>query len=160
MKILTDQTTPVTQAWQVKSSQSTPTQSFGEVLAQQVAGMQATAQAAQTAPSAGVAGLAQAAALQAVTPTEQTSSTDQVMNTVDSMLGQWENYADQLAAGGSNNLRQAYGTLESIQTGVQKLKSDNPGLTEQNTQLSSLVNELDVLATTEKIKFNRGDYYQ
>ncbi|GAB6038281.1 hypothetical protein JCM15519_28400 [Fundidesulfovibrio butyratiphilus] len=162
MKILPDQTTPVTQVTQtrqVASSQSASTQNFAEILAQEVSSSQATSQTTQSAPSAGVAGLAQAMAVQAATSVSETSSTDQaVMDTVDNMLGQWENYAGQLAAGGQTNLRQAYGTLESIQSGVEKLKSDNPDLAEQNTQLSSLVNELDVLATTEKIKFNRGDY--
>jgi hypothetical protein len=81
------------------------------------------------------------------------------MENVDSLLTEWENYADQLASGSQEGgLRQAYGVLEHIESGVQKLKQDWPGMAQDNPGMGSLVNELEVMAVTEKIKFNRGDY--
>ena len=41
---------------------------------------------------------------------------------------------------------------------VSLLKDEHPGLDGHSPQLSSLVNELEVMTVTEKIKFNRGDY--
>lgn len=158
MKIQPDQLTSVQQTGQVQPAWSSPSQDFGEILAKQVGGSQSTD--STTAPSLeGVASLSQLMAAASTQSTQATSNTDKaVMDNVDNLLNQWENYAGQLASGSSGNLRQAYGTLENIQTGVDKLKDEYPDLSEQNPQLSSLVNELDVMTTTEKVKFNRGDY--
>lgn len=80
-----------------------------------------------------------------------------VMKNMNSLLAKWEDYADQLASvAGKDSLKQAYGVLENIETGVQQLKDDLPS--DANAGLGSLVNELEVMTMTEKIKFNRGDY--
>lgn len=161
MIIQPDPISPVQQTGQVQqTTRSAPSQNFGEVLAKEVDSVQA-AQTAAAAPSiGGVAGLTQALAAQAATGVrEPTTGERAVMDNVDNLLNQWEKYADQLASSQtSGSLRQAYGMLENIQSGVQKLKDENPGLAGQSPQLSSLVNELEVLTVTEQIKFNRGDY--
>jgi hypothetical protein len=159
MKIQTDQITPVQQTGTVQKAKNAASTSFGDILAQEVGASQPASQAASLPPLGAVAGLAQAMATQAVTKTTDVSSERQtVMDNVDTVLNQWEKYSGQLAGGSATQLRQAYGTLETIQAGVQKIKDDHPGLDAHSPQLSSLVNELDVMATTEKIKFNRGDY--
>lgn len=164
MKILTDQITPVQQTGKVQTANTTPGSSFGEILAREVSGTQASGTAAGTSPLlSGAAGLAQAVAaqtaIQSTSATSAVSDGQAVMDNVSSLLNQWEKYAGQLADGGSGQLRQAYGTLENIQSGVQKLKEEHPGLDGQSPQLSSMVNELEVMAATEQIKFNRGDYH-
>ena len=74
------------------------------------------------------------------------------------MLNQWDNYAQSLGdASESGGLRQAYGMLEGIAGEVRGLKEDAATL-ESHPGLKSLVDELDVLATVEQFKFNRGDY--
>ncbi len=160
MKIQTDQLSPLQQVGQVnKTAQASPTQAFSEVLAKEVDAGMAAAKATTTPPIGGMAGLAQAMATQAAQAVTQPTNTERaVMDNVDTLLNQWENYAGQLASGNSGQLRQAYGTLETIQSGVQKLKDENPGLAGSSPQISSLVNELEVMTVTEKIKFNRGDY--
>jgi hypothetical protein len=156
MKIQPDQITTVQQTGQVQSARSSPSQDFGAMLAKEVGSVQSTASAP---PPGGVASLSQMVAAAAAQPVQGSSDTEKaVMDNVDNLLNQWEKYADQLASGSSGNLRQAYGTLENIQTGVQKLKDEYPDLSGQSPQLSSLVNELDVMTTTEQVKFNRGDY--
>jgi len=173
MKIQTDQITPVQQTGTVQKATGTPGVSFGEILAREVSGSETSATAANgvTPLLSGAAGLAQAVAAQAAvqgtsataaasatSATEAASDRQAVMDNVNSLLSQWEKYAGQLADGGSGQLRQAYGTLENIQTGVKRLKDEHPGLDGQSPQLSSMVNELEVMAATEQIKFNRGDY--
>jgi hypothetical protein len=160
MKIQTDQITPTQDTGKVQKAQSVPASNFGAILAKEVDGSQSTATTASLPPLQGVTDLAQAVAAQATSATAGVSSEGQaVMDNVDSILNQWEKYSGQLAQGGTTQLRQAYGTLENIQAGVKKLKDEYPDLDGQSPQLSSLVNELDVMTTTEQIKFNRGDYH-
>ncbi len=74
-------------------------------------------------------------------------------------LDLWESYAQILRVPeDGESLRDAYALLEGIETQVSTLKKDNKLSLEQNPDLASLVNELEVMSTTEKIKFNRGDY--
>ena len=61
-------------------------------------------------------------------------------------------------AGKNGSLRQAYALLQGIDGQVASLKENTAGLRGQNPGLDTLVNNLEVLATTEKFKFNRGDY--
>ncbi|MBQ7457362.1 MAG: hypothetical protein IJS54_07145 [Desulfovibrio sp.] len=58
----------------------------------------------------------------------------------------------------ANSLREAYAILENIGTQVARLKHSMRSLPTNDSGLSSLINELDVMATTERVKFNRGDY--
>lgn len=161
MKIQTDQIAPVQQTGRVQTARQATATDFGELLAKEVGQAQQAAPAAAAAPPpplAGVAGLAQAMAVQAPGKVADISSERRaVMDNVDGILNQWEKYSGQLS-GGSTQLRQAYGTLDNIHSGVKKLKDEHPGLDGHSPQLSSLVNELEVMAVTEKIKFNRGDY--
>lgn len=74
-------------------------------------------------------------------------------------LDMWDSYVNALGAseqGGS--LRDAYALLQGIDGQVSSLKASTAGVRGQNAGLDSLVNELDVMTTTEKFKFNRGDY--
>lgn len=60
------------------------------------------------------------------------------------------------SAGGSTTLRDAWGLLEGIDTQVAQIRTDSEGV--RNAELESLLNTLEVMTTTEKFKFNRGDY--
>ncbi len=73
-------------------------------------------------------------------------------------MDKWESYVNTLRNPREGNLRDAYQTLEDVASHVQTLKQQSEPLLEQNKDLASIVNELDVLTTTEKFKFNRGDY--
>jgi len=56
------------------------------------------------------------------------------------------------------NLKAIYPLLEGLQQQVDTLKQGAASLGGKHAGLSSLINELEVLTTTEKFKFNRGDY--
>lgn len=82
------------------------------------------------------------------------------MDTLDNLLSRWENYAHQLAAD-PQGLRNANGILEDISTEIGALKANWP---QESTpqplvpELRGMLDELEVMAVTERIKFNRGDY--
>lgn len=81
-----------------------------------------------------------------------------VMDRLDGMLNQWDMYARQLGDAAGADLKGAYRTLEGLSGDIRSLKADNPDLTSQYPQLSSVVNELEVMTVTERFKINRGDY--
>ncbi len=88
-----------------------------------------------------------------------TTSTGQALEQAAGALDMWESYAQKLRMPDSDgNLRDAYALLEGIESQVSTLKTENSAVLEQNPELASLVNELEIMSTTEKFKFNRGDY--
>jgi hypothetical protein len=164
MKIQTDQLTALQQTTEQSKGTRDSSDAFAALLAQKVG----SGQADQTTQTTGLAApplssltgvdLSGLQATDATTASSGITEEEQsVMENMDTLLAQWQNYADQLAAGsGGDSLKQAYGVLENIETGVKQLKDDLPSTT--SAGLGSLVNELEVMTVTEKIKFNRGDY--
>ncbi|EFI33348.1 conserved hypothetical protein [Desulfonatronospira thiodismutans ASO3-1] len=78
------------------------------------------------------------------------------MNQMDDLLSKWENYAAEMNSPESS-LKEIYGHLEHILEGVREMK-DSKSFEDQRPELRSLVEELEVLATAEVVKINRGDY--
>ena len=94
---------------------------------------------------------------------DETNPTEDVLqdafNQASGTLDMWDSYVSTLGNAGKNgSLRQAYALLQGIDGQVASLKENTAGLRGQNAGLDTLVNNLEVLATTEKFKFNRGDY--
>ncbi len=85
-------------------------------------------------------------------PTEQT-----VMDKMDSLLSKWENYSQTLGAEGGN-LREGYNLLTGIRQSIQEVRSDLAAKPASRQELHDMIEELDILTTTEEFKFNRGDY--
>ena len=94
------------------------------------------------------------------TQDEAYSAIDPVQSAYNSASGTielWNTYAQKLNnSQESTNLKDAYSILENIDQRVAKLKTNTVAL--QSPEFNSLVNDLEVLTTTERIKFNRGDY--
>ncbi len=142
---------------------------FGDFLTQEVAKSgEQTAKPTATLPPPG--GLGQLSALGALAATQQaapaqattqaTQAEKAVMQTVETLLDKWDSYAQNLQSPSDEaGLKRAYGVLEDIDGTVKKLKGDNPDLSSQNPALHGMVSELEVMAVTERIKFNRGDYH-
>lgn len=83
-----------------------------------------------------------------------------VMESVESLLNDWEKYADELDSSDDEpRLKEAYNVLERIGDQVKRLKDENPELVEASPELKSLVDEIEIMTVTETVKFNRGDYY-
>ncbi|MFW5863381.1 MAG: hypothetical protein ACOCUB_01410 [Desulfohalobiaceae bacterium] len=88
---------------------------------------------------------------------EQSSNTSEAgpMHKLESLLGQWEIYSQQLQQ--NKGLRQSYQTLQNINSDLQDLKQSQDS-EQQDPELASLLSELEIMAAAEEIKFNRGDY--
>jgi DNA repair ATPase RecN len=84
-------------------------------------------------------------------PSESTA-----MDNLDNILSKWERYADQLNSPQSS-LKDAYAGLEEISRAVEDMK-EKVDPDKHGAQIRNVLNELDVMTTTEMIKFNRGDY--
>lgn len=73
-------------------------------------------------------------------------------------LDMWDSYVQTLGSGRRDSLRDAYALLEGISSKLGDLKRSAAAVEEQMPGFGDLVNRLDVLTTSERFKFNRGDY--
>ncbi len=144
------------------ASKSEATGDFAAALQQEVALGGAT-DGTQKAPPPGVQAslasqilLADAENISAASASSMTN--EQAYGHASETMDKLESYANILREPRQGNLRDAYATLEDVESYVQTLKQGAEPLLEQNSDLAGLVNELEVLATTERFKFNRGDY--
>ncbi len=72
-------------------------------------------------------------------------------------LDMWDRYAAILGSSPADSaLRDAYSILEGIDDKIGELRQNSAA--SANPALNGLLNELEILSTTEKFKFNRGDY--
>lgn len=78
------------------------------------------------------------------------------MDQASGTLDLWDNYTRALSSPATASLRDAYSLLEGIDTQLSALRS-SPAMGKSAT-FDGIVNELEILATAEKFKFNRGDY--
>ena len=83
---------------------------------------------------------------------------DFVFDRVNDLLDKWSLYAGAMDRPDVASLKSMYGLLNGMGGELQAIKEAMLGLTGDNSNLAGLVNELEVLATTERIKFDRGDY--
>jgi hypothetical protein len=152
MKITSDQLAAL-QLQQKNKARNGPDDGFAQALAQELdSGSEAKAGAAMT-PAGPMVRLDQA--LQAAMlnkPTEQT-----IMDKMNSLLSKWENYS-QIIGEADGDLREGYTLLADIRQDIREVKSDMALNPDQAQGLENMVEELDILATTEEFKFNRGDY--
>jgi hypothetical protein len=77
---------------------------------------------------------------------------------LDGMFSIMESYAARIGSGNDADLRGAYALLQDMSSQVTDFKDRFPNAAREQPVLAALLNEVDVLATTETFKFNRGDY--
>ena len=152
MKITPDQLAAL-QLQQKNAARNTPGEGFAQALAQEL-GTQSSAATGAATPAAGpvvrLDQALQAAMLQK--PTEQT-----VMDKMNSLLSKWEDYS-QIIGTANGNLREGYSLLADIRQNIQEVKGDLAQAPAVGQGLKTMIEELDILTTTEEFKFNRGDY--
>lgn len=73
-------------------------------------------------------------------------------------LDLWESYVRTLSSEDAGSLRNAYALLQDIDAKLTGLKQGAAQVAQEHPGFDDLVNELSVLAATERFKFNRGDY--
>ncbi len=106
----------------------------------------------------------QLAALHAQIQTNSTSSVQSegidsnMREKIDQVLSQWEKYSQQLQSG-ENGLKSSFSTLEDISENVRKLQKDLSENSKEGQGIKSILNELEIMTVTERVKLNRGDYH-
>lgn len=156
MKISTEQLRALQEIEVNKAKEHKASGDFGELLTRQLdAGQQPAALEHAAAPQPAVllplSGVTEDSALSSAPFEEAATMMDGMFNTL-------EQYAGQLAQAENPDMRAAYATLENMRGQIADFKSRYPNAAEEQPGLAAMVNELDVLATTEVFKFNRGDY--
>ncbi len=151
------------QEFQTKKSSSTQNESgegFAAVLEQaSLGGTENDVKATPTPPGAQASLVGQMLLVDAENiSVEQTMTNDAAYDSAAIAMDKWESYVNTLRTPREGNLRDAYNALEDVASHVQTLKQQSEPLLKQNDNLAGIVNELDILTTTEKFKFNRGDY--
>lgn len=159
MKITTEQLRPLETEQESKARRAGTGEGFGELLSKELDAPETTAASGLLPPAAPLLPYQLAATGESAATEASTTAGQEVMDTLDTIMGEWENYASQIAGTGTGDaLRKADGALASIESDVAGLKSSYPGLGKDHPGLQSVVDEMEILAVTERIKFNRGDY--
>ncbi len=82
----------------------------------------------------------------------------QVMAEVDNFFSGLEDYSKSLdSENDDNGLKSAWNALMGMDQTLKNAKASLANLPHDEA-LAGIINEMDILATTEKFKFNRGDY--
>lgn len=113
-----------------------------------------TASQATPTPSSGMLGLHSLLATQQVNPSV---SHQELMNTMDGVLNQLDQYAAKLGSP-DVSLRSVYEELQGVGQQMDQLRNTMQSQGTSSPELDALYSELEVLATTETFKLNRGDY--
>lgn len=94
--------------------------------------------------------------------TDMEATLQQALQQASGALDTWDSYVGALQQAGTTGtqatLRDAYGLLQGLDGQIAALKQGAQPVLGQNPGLANIVQELDVMAATEKFKFNRGDY--
>jgi len=152
MKITSDQLAAL-QLQQKNKARSASGDGFASALAEELDSGSAVQTGAPATPAAPMARLDQT--LQAAMLNKTTRQT--VMDKMDTLLSKWENYS-QIIGASNGNLREGYSLLADIRQDIRAVKSDLAQTPNPGEGLETMVEDLDILATTEEFKFNRGDY--
>lgn len=149
-----------------KSATSVPTEDFGSLFNQEVERVQAEAQEVLPPPGARTASIDPMllAGMEEIPGTESglddadTAMMRTFMEQADDSLQTLDGYAAALGKG-ENPARDAWQMLQNLDGRVSAMR-ESMGRMSANASagLEDVVNELEVLAATEKFKFNRGDY--
>ncbi|MFP4314914.1 MAG: hypothetical protein ACLFQR_01715 [Desulfovibrionales bacterium] len=79
-----------------------------------------------------------------------------MMERLDNLLSRWDDYTRNLRST-PPDLRQAHQVLESIRTELNSMQ-ENAQQQGGASNIGPILEELEILTVTERIKFNRGDY--
>jgi hypothetical protein len=134
---------------------------FERVLAGQIGLSGQPAAAPDAAASPPLAGITALDPLLFESPLAERTSGDAGLSGIfartDDLLAQWEQYGASLDAGQASP-RLAWDMLRGMEDRLGLLRDELERLETGSEEMQAVVNELEVLAATEKFKLNRGDY--
>jgi len=82
----------------------------------------------------------------------------QLMDEFARVLDSFDSYAQKIGARGPLDLKSAYAELEDVARGLGALKDKGVEQEQRLPGFQAMLNELEVMTTTERFKLNRGDY--
>ncbi len=98
--------------------------------------------------------------LQASEENTSTNPRQALLNEIDNSLSSLDMYTQSIQSqNASHNLmKQAWQGLMAFSQSVNDLRQNYANLSEQDSSLDAMINDLEIMAVTETYKFNRGDY--
>lgn len=95
------------------------------------------------------------------TGTDETSTNPRqaLLNAIENSLSSLDMYTQSVQSqNASYDLKQAWQGLTAFNQSVNDLRQNYANLSEQDSSLDAMINDLEIMAVTETYKFNRGDY--
>lgn len=89
---------------------------------------------------------------------EDMGITNTILTGIDGTLADMDEYSNALQNPSTQNLKQAWNDLSSMNADISTMRKDYSKLSRENTDLDTMINDLEIMAVTETFKFNRGDY--
>jgi len=82
-----------------------------------------------------------------------------LLNAIENSLSSLDLYTQSIQSqNASLNMKQAWQGLTAFNQSVNDLRQNYASLSEQDSSLDAMINDLEIMAVTETYKFNRGDY--
>lgn len=88
----------------------------------------------------------------------KTEDGSELMDEFSRLLDSFDAYAKEIGSNGPVDLKSAYAALEEVSSGLSGLKDRASEQEQRMPGFRAMLNELEVMATTERFKLNRGDY--
>lgn len=161
MKIQNEQLQALQQQAEAKKARSKQDGVFDALLSEELGTTDAAGQALSGQSTLGTGslfGMTGVSSLQGVGQTDEATALATVAESINSMLGNLDEYAETLAAPQGADLRKAYGILQGMDRDLAALRETSPDLATRHAGMASLVDEISVIARAETVKLNRGDY--
>jgi len=163
MKVRVEQLNALLQQEQATQKAQPKGESFEAMLAKELRQPGGGAQGTLPPPPGAQAGVISQMLLEPLDQAESANPLEDVLQQsfqqTSGLLDSLNAYVNALSArGADSNLKAIYPLLEGLEQQLRILKQGATPLEAKHAGLASLINELEVLATAEKFKFNRGDY--
>lgn len=82
-----------------------------------------------------------------------------LLNAIENSLSSLDMYTQSIQSqDASFDMKQAWQGLTAFNQSVNDLRQNYASLSEQDSSLDAMINDLEIMAVTETYKFNRGDY--
>ena len=134
-----------------KTKQKTPTQDFDIFLKKQIEEKQEKMHKPQISSTP-----IELKELEAALRLNQNQDHIKIMDKIESTLNQWEKYSHNLSSG---NLKESENTLTSLIDKLSQIEEDlNSDEINFSEGVTNIVNELKIMAISERARLNRGDY--
>lgn len=113
----------------------------------------------QSAPAAEINAVSSALDTETDGTGEARHSAQRIVNGIEHSLSGLDAYTSSLKNLNSGaSLKQAWQNLSAFTQSVENLRQNYADLSQQDSSLNAMINDLEIMAVTETYKFNRGDY--